>query len=193
MTYHIVIDTSDSILQHQDNIDSITRTDRRIKSLELIFLDEEINEGTSSRNTKQPFGSNLYINPKTREPYYPLLSIPLLNAISLAIEKIQISYELNPEDLPTTAVVVTLADEKGNRLTEFDSIVAAARKVQPNNGNDKWLFRTFHTSIDSVTIAAEMSETNHFITLFEKREMELGYLDLLNDTVSDFYRNSGSR
>ena len=176
------------MLQHQDNIDSFTRADRRIKSLELIFLDKEIKEGTKSRNSKQPFGSNLYINPKTGEPYYPFLSIPLLNAISLAIEKIQISYEPNPEDLPTTAVVVTLADENDSALSEFDSVVAAARKVQSENGKDNWSFRTFHSSIDSVTIAAEMSETHHFITLFEKREMNQIYCGILNNVISDYLK-----
>jgi hypothetical protein len=181
------------MIQHQDNSDSIARNARRIKSVELIFLNEQIKEGTISMNRKQPLGSNLYINPQTGEPYYPLFSIPWLDALSLALDKIGIANEPKTDDLPTTAVVVTLADENDKALSEFDSVVAAARKAQSDDRKGNWSFRTFHSSIDSVTIAAEMSETNHFITLFEKREMELGYLVALNNVVSEFYRKRGSR
>ena len=190
MTYHIIIDTGNSMIERHDNSDSINGSAKRIKSVELIFLEEEIPNSTIIKNTKQLFGSNLFINPRTREPFYPIFSIPLLDAISLAIGKIGIVHKPNSEGLPTTAIVITLSNDCNNDISEFDSVVAAARKIKSNDGMDKWVFRTFHPSIDTVSIASEKTNTNHFVTMFEKGELDSKNMNDLNNEVFKFYRKT---
>ena len=77
-----------------------------------------------------------------------------------------------------------------NDISEFDSVVAAARKIKSNDGMDKWVFRTFHPSIDTVSIASEKTNTNHFVTMFEKGELDSKNMNDLNNEVFKFYRKT---
>ena len=89
MVYHLIIDSSYSLLDFHEIDSAGGRSSKKIKSVELIFLDEEITEVSSSISPRQAFGSNLYINSVTHKPYFPIFSIALLDTISLAIQGVK--------------------------------------------------------------------------------------------------------
>ena len=189
--YHIIIDESRLVLQNHKIIDAKIERQKCLKLLELIFLDEEIPKSSKFKYSKQIFGSIMNINPITKEPFYSPISISLLEVISNAIEKFNGIISLYPDELPTIAVVVTLTDNLNHEISEFDSFFVSSRSVNISYAEKgKWFFKKFNSSIDSVSIAAEMTNTNHFVTAFAKNEMELVYRDALNDAIAEYYKRN---
>ena len=191
--YHLIVDKSGSMSDCIENtVVGFNEQVKRIKQLELEFLNEEITIGLTTFNHSvylHYFGTVPSSIPKlTPETYCPSGSTALLDAIGITIKQIEGSLEMIPKNLPTTVVVVILTDGYENASQSF-ALAKIRSTISRLEETGNWTFSFIGATLDAVDIAVQMSIKSENSFVFEKKGMKSEVWDLLDESLTKYYTN----